>query len=172
MKALPILALLAIVFVSSTSFHKPFSSTSFYVVIDKGDYELNVYDEEGWLITYPVVFGNKDHGDKLMEGDRKTPDGTFHIASKRVHEKWCRFMALDYPTRESLLKFQERKAAGIIPANASIGGAIGIHGTWPHEEFAIDQYQNWTWGCISMKNEHVEQLYKMVPVGTRITIKE
>jgi hypothetical protein len=61
-------------------------------------------------------------------------------------------MALDYPTRESYQRFNERKAQGLIPGTARIGGSIGIHGTWPHEEFAIDQYQNWTEGCISTKN--------------------
>ncbi len=56
---------------------------SVYIIIDKSDYELNVYDEEGWYATYPVVFGNKDLGDKLMEGDKRTPEGSFKITSKR-----------------------------------------------------------------------------------------
>ena len=29
-----------------------------YLLIDKTDYELQVFDEEGWYATYPVVFGN------------------------------------------------------------------------------------------------------------------
>src|SRR5678816_2997196 len=72
-----------------------------YLVIDKSDYELNVYDDKGWFATYPVVFGNNSLGDKKMEGDRCTPEGNFHIASKKIHDKWDRFIALDYPTRES-----------------------------------------------------------------------
>src|ERR1700738_1881282 len=71
------------------------------IVIDKSDYELTVYDEKGWYATYPVVFGNNSLGDKKMEGDRNTPEGTFHILSKRVHDKWDRFMSLDYPNKES-----------------------------------------------------------------------
>ena len=50
-----------------------------YLVVDKSDYELKVYDEEGWYATYPVVFGNKNLADKMMEGDRKTPEGSFKI---------------------------------------------------------------------------------------------
>jgi len=164
-------AFLAFLFISNTSFIKHYAKGNYYVIIDKSDYELNVYDDEGWLITYPVVFGNKDQGDKLMEGDRKTPEGTFHISNKRVHEKWCRFMLIDYPTKESYDKFNQRKAAGIIPKQAKIGGAIGIHGSWPREDYAIDHYQNWTMGCISMKNEHVTQFYSMIPNGTKITIR-
>ncbi len=80
-------------------------------------------------------------------------------------------MALNYPTAESIEKFNMRKAQGIIPKSAKIGGDIGIHGTWPHEDYAVDQYQNWTLGCVSLKNEHVEQLYQIIPVGTRIVIQ-
>src|SRR5262245_51195518 len=80
-----------------------------YIIIDKSDYELHVYDDKGWYATYPVVFGNSSLSDKKMEGDRNTPEGTFHIASKRVHDKWHRFMALDYPTKDSWAKFNQRK---------------------------------------------------------------
>ena len=106
-----------------------------------------------------------------MEGDRKTPEGNFTVVNKRVHEKWDRFIMLDYPTKESYDKFNYRKAHGIIPKSAQIGGGIGIHGVWPHEEFAVDRYDNWTQGCISMKNEDVEELYSMVKPGTKVIIK-
>jgi murein L,D-transpeptidase YafK len=163
---------LGLLLLSNLSFRSPYSKGAFYIVIDKSDYELNVYDDEGWLVAYPAVFGNKDQGDKLMEGDRRTPNGTFRIVSKRVHEKWDRFMMLDYPTKESVEKFNQRKAQGIIPASARIGGAIGIHGTWPREDFAVDYYQNWTQGCVSLKNVHVEQVFAMLPVGTKVTIRQ
>jgi len=142
-----------------------------YIIIDKSDYELNVYDSKGWYATYPVVFGNNSLADKKMEGDRNTPEGTFKINSKRIHDKWYRFMAIDYPTQESWVKFNQRKARGEIPSAAHIGGGIGIHGTWPHEGFQIDRYNNWTLGCISLKNEDVEELYNYVPVGTKIIIR-
>ena len=142
-----------------------------YIVVDKSDYELHVYDDKGWFATYPVVFGNSSLSDKKMEGDKNTPEGTFHIASKRVHDKWHRFMALDYPTKESWEKFNKRKSNGEIPSSAKIGGGIGVHGTWPHEDFQIDRYKNWTLGCISMKNGDVEHLYRYLPVGATITIR-
>jgi len=107
-----------------------------------------------------------------MEGDRNTPEGNFKIANKRVHEKWDRYMGLDYPTSESLAKFNQRKQRGEIPKSASPGGGVGIHGTWPHEDFIIDRYKNWTNGCISLKNEDVEDLYSFVPVGTPVSIQK
>lgn len=142
------------------------------ITIDKSDYELSVYDEKGWYATYPVVFGNNSLDDKKMEGDKKTPEGSFRIISKRVHEKWYRFLALDYPTKESWEKFNARKKRGEIPASASIGGAIGIHGTWPHEDFIIDKYKNWTMGCISMKKDHVLEIYGYTPIGTKVVIRK
>ncbi len=142
------------------------------IIIDKSDYELSVYDDKGWYATYPVVFGNNSLADKKVQGDKNTPEGTFHILSKRVHEKWCRYLALDYPTRESYEKFNLRKQRGEIPANASIGGGIGIHGTWPHEDFVIDRYKNWTLGCISMKNDDVKELYGFTNAGTKVTIRK
>lgn len=145
---------------------------SISILIDKSDYELSVYDDKGWYATYPVVFGNNSLEDKKMEGDKNTPEGRFRIQSKRVHEKWCRFLALDYPNEESIEKFKKRKKEGEIPAQARIGGGIGIHGTWPHEDFVVDQYRNWTLGCISMKNEHVEELYRYAKQGTMVTIRK
>jgi lipoprotein-anchoring transpeptidase ErfK/SrfK len=142
------------------------------IVVDKSNYELYVYDKLGWFATYPVVFGNSSLEDKKMEGDRNTPEGSFKISNKRVHEKWDRYMGLDYPTRESLAKFNERKRRGEIPANASPGGGVGIHGTWPNDDFVVDRYKNWTNGCISLKNEDVEDLYSYVPIGTPVSIRK
>lgn len=151
------------------NFSKPVGTVS--ITIDKSDYELSIYDDLGWYATYPVVFGNNSLADKKMQGDRNTPEGIFHITNKRVHDKWSRFLAIDYPTKESYEKFNERKKKGEIPANASIGGGIGIHGTWPHDDYMIDRYLNWTLGCISMKNDDVIELYSFIKSGAQVTIR-
>lgn len=141
------------------------------IVIDKSDYELQVFDAEGWYATYPVVFGNKDQSDKRMEGDRLTPEGTFRIIEKRSPYKWGALLMLDYPNAESIAKFQQRKARGEIPAYAKPGGGIAIHGTWPGSDYVIDNFLNWTEGCISLRNTDVEELYELLPPGTKVTIK-
>ena len=164
--------ILLIVVLMNTSFKSPIAGADdFYIVVEKHSYEMKLYDAYGtWLISYPVVFGSKDLGDKMIQGDRKTPEGTFHIINKRSHPKWDKFLALDYPTQEDYQKFYDRKSKGIIPANAQIGGEIGIHGTWPHEEFAVDQYQNWTMGCVSTKNIYIEEIFSKIPAGTKVII--
>jgi murein L,D-transpeptidase YafK len=142
-----------------------------YIIIDKSDYELKVYDDDGWYATYPVVFGSKSLDDKMLEGDRKTPEGVYRIASKRPHEKWDKMMLIDYPTKAEYEKFNARKANGLLPKNAKIGGGIGIHGTWQRDDMAVDFFQNWTNGCISLKNDEIEELYNIIPVGTPVTIQ-
>ena len=142
-----------------------------YIIIDKSDYELKVYDDEGWYATYPVVFGNKDLGDKMMEGDKKTPEGTFKILSKREHTKWHKMFMLDYPNEESWEKFNDRKSHGLIPKYARIGGGIAIHGTWPNDNIVVDDFTNWTNGCISLKNEDIDDLDTYIPSGTKVIIR-
>jgi murein L,D-transpeptidase YafK len=143
-----------------------------YIVVDKKKYELSVYDAKGWFATYPVVFGNNSLEDKKMEGDRNTPEGQFKINQKRPHEKWDRYMGLDYPTEESIAKFNTRKQRGEVPAWAKPGGGIGIHGTWPNDDYVVDHFRNWTNGCISLKRHDIKDLYSYIPVGTPVVIRK
>ena len=81
-------------------------STLYSVVIDKSNYQLKVFDENGWLLTYPVVFGTSEMTDKMMEGDRRTPEGHFRIIAKKIHPEWGYFLLLDYPTQTDIEKFR------------------------------------------------------------------
>ena len=151
---------------------KNFIDNPYYIIISKKDYELKVYDDQGWYATYPCVFGSDDLRDKYMEGDKRTPDGKFKVVLKKIHPKWGFELLLDYPNEESIEKFNERKAEGLVPRNAKIGGGIAIHATRPQEEWTVDYYQNWTDGCISLKYTEAKDLYSYIPVGTPVTINE
>ena len=151
---------------------KNYIENPYYIIISKKDYELKVYDDQGWYATYPCVFGSNDLRDKYMEGDKRTPDGKFKVILKKIHPKWGYELLLDYPNEQSLEKFKERKAEGIIPRNAKIGGGIAIHATRPQEEWTVDYYQNWTDGCVSLKYTEAKDLYSYIPVGTPVTINE
>lgn len=143
----------------------------YYIIVDKSDYELKVYDEEGWYATYPIVFGSKDLGDKMKEGDKKTPNGKFKIILKKIHPKWGPELLLDYPRPENLELFKERKQKGIIPKSAKIGNGIAIHATRPEEEWTIDNFYNWTDGCVSVKYTEMKDLFSYIEVGTEVTIQ-
>ena len=144
----------------------------YYIIISKKNYELKVYDDEGWYATYPCVFGSNDLRDKFVEGDKRTPEGKFKIILKKNDSKWKFEMLLDYPDPDSYKKFNERKAEGVIPKKARIGGGIAIHATRPQEEWTVDYYQNWTDGCISLKYTEAADLYSYIPVGTPVTIEQ
>lgn len=143
----------------------------YYIIIDKSDYELKVYDEEGWYATYPIVFGSKDLSDKMREGDKKTPDGKFKVIQKKIHPKWSYELLLDYPNEISVQRFNERKQRGVLPKNAKIGSGIAIHATRPEEEWTVDNFYNWTDGCVSVKYSEMKDLYSFIPVGTPVTIQ-
>jgi murein L,D-transpeptidase YafK len=142
------------------------------IVIDKSDYLLRIYDDEGLFARYPVVFGNEPGRDKFKQGDRRTPEGDFTIVSVQKHKKWHLMMMLDYPTAETLKKFERRKKEGKIEPGAGPGSAIGIHGTWPHDDYLVDKYKNWTDGCISLKNSHIDNLKQYVKPGTKVEIQQ
>jgi len=146
--------------------------STYRIVIDKSDFEMHVYDEEGWLSTYPIVFGSKTQDDKKMEGDRLTPEGVFHVSAKKYHKEWGCFLLLDYPNSDSYQRFKDRKSKGMIPKSARIGGGIGIHGTRPNEEYAVDKYINWTNGCISLKYSDIFEIYDLIPIGTEVVVQK
>ena len=144
----------------------------YYIIVDKSDYELKVYDDEGWYATYPIVFGSKDLSDKMKEGDKRTPDGEFKVILKKMHPKWGPELLLNYPNEISFQKFSERKSKGLVPRNAKIGGGIAIHATRPQEEWTIDNFYNWTDGCVSVKYTEMKDLFSYIPLGTPVTIQQ
>jgi len=151
---------------------KKSTANPYYIIISKKTYELKVYDDEGWYATYPCVFGSNDLRDKLMQGDKRTPEGKFKVLLKKSNAKWAFELLLDYPNAQDVEKFNERKASGQLPRNAKIGSGIAIHATRPQEEWTVDYYQNWTDGCISLKYSEAKDLYSYIPVGTPVTIEK
>ena len=147
------------------------TSNPYYIIVSKKNYELKVFDNEGWYATYPIVFGSRDLSDKMREGDRKTPTGSFKIVLKKIHNKWGPELLLNYPNEESYRRFNDRKAKGMLPANARIGDGIAIHATRPEEEWTVDNFYNWTDGCVSVKYTEMKDLYSYIPVGTPVTIQ-
>ena len=63
-------------------------------------------------------------------------------------------------------------AKGLVPDHAKIGNGIAIHGTRPQEEWTVDNFYNWTDGCISLKYSEMQDLYSYIPQGTEVTIQQ
>lgn len=131
----------------------------------KSKYRLYVYHKGSILTAYKCVFGPNMDGQKLQEGDRRTPEGIFTITDCKNHCKWEMFMGFNYPNEESIKNHEEAKRKGIIPPDARIGGNVGIHGIWPNGDNVIELKHNWTDGCISLKNADVAELKTLVKPG-------
>ena len=140
--------------------------------IKKTDYKLCIRVDTIILKEYPIVFGNNPIDDKLRQGDNCTPEGTFRMISKYPHNRWSKFIWIDYPNKESWEKHHSAKNENRIPKDAKIGGEIGIHGVPKGMDYLIDLKFNWTLGCISMKNKDVDELYPYISESTIIVIQK
>lgn len=140
------------------------------ILIEKSRYRLTVYYGNRPLKSYPIVLGGEPVGDKLRQGDRRTPEGTFRILTGFPHPQWSRFLWLDYPTGSSWSKYVQAMRAGTIRRSDDIGGEIGIHGVPWGMDYWIDYRHNWTFGCIALKNRDIEEIYQLVQSGTLVKI--
>jgi murein L,D-transpeptidase YafK len=134
------------------------NSQTLRFLILKSKYEMSVWHDSIKIKTYPVVFGTNPVDDKLREGDRCTPEGKFKIRDKYPHSAWSKFIWIDYPNADSWKKHNEAKRKRLIPADSKIGGEVGIHGVPEGSDFAIDEKNNWTWGCISLKTNDINEI--------------
>ena len=141
------------------------------LLVDKSHYRVCVYYGHRLIRTYKAVFGPRPLDNKCYEGDRCTPEGAFRISSKNPSSKYNKFLLLSYPDDSSIVRFNRLKEAGHIPANARMGGSIGIHGIWKNGDDMIEMGVGWTDGCVALKNKDIEELYTMVTVGTKVVIK-
>lgn len=142
----------------------------FFVVVRKSCRTLDVYRHGERIRSYPAVFGYGGTRDKLYEGDRRTPNGLYAIIEKRRHPRWRWFFLLDYPNGTDWHRYWTGVAAGTVPRGVGIGGSVGIHGTDRPESNrrGID----WTWGCVSVDNDSIEDLAALLPLGTLVLIQE
>jgi murein L,D-transpeptidase YafK len=156
------------------------------ILIDKSDQTLSLVYNGTSLKSYHAEFGEGRMKDKEVEGDKKTPEGTFYVCNKSVmnppdHYLGSRWLGISYPTiedadrgiQENLISKQTHddivnvfNNMGIPAQNTALGGNIGIHGG------SIPSFgSNWTLGCIGLANADIEDFYDFISVGTRITIE-
>lgn len=161
---------------SQWTIHKPISPDTLEkgdveIVVSKSQYRVAVFYRKQLIRSYKAVFGPNPMMNKCMEGDRCTPEGGFKITRKNPASKYNKFMLLSYPNDSAYARFNKLKASGKIPATARIGGDIGIHGIWKGGDDMIEMGIGWTDGCVAIKNKDMEELFSLVGVGTKVTIK-
>ena len=140
------------------------------IIVDKKKRKVYVRYGSKIVRAYRATFGPTPLMNKRMEGDRNTPEGKFKIKSINHQSQYHRFFLLDYPNDSSLARFETLKKNKAIPANAKIGGDIGIHGIWQGGDDLIDMGVGWTDGCIAIKNKDLDELCFFMSVGTPVEI--
>ena len=147
------------------------------IKISKTKRTLEVYDDGRLVKTFSMVLGFAPEGDKESEGDGKTPEGEFYIATKNPQSRFHLSLGLSYPSKddaerglkEGVITKAEHDAiiaalrdGQMPPQKTALGGEIYIHGGGVERD--------WTWGCVALRNEEIEQLFASIPLGTKVTI--
>ena len=135
------------------------------IVVDKLGGVCKVYKSGRLTAEYPIELGSNWIGTKKSRGDKATPEGRYHVRRKKGagQTKYHRALEIDYPNEADLKWFREAKRRGQLPADATIGGLIEIHGEGGKGE-------NWTEGCVALRNADMEKVFALAKVGTPVTI--
>lgn len=141
------------------------SNTPDQIIVLKSDRVLLTVKGNKILKEYPIALGKNPIGDKIQQGDDKTPEGRYQISGKNGQSKFHLNLGISYP---SALDRKQAKQLGVSP-----GGDIVLHGlpnrapALLHKEIMAN---NWTNGCIALANKHIQELFRIVRVGTPIHI--
>jgi len=115
--------------------------------------------------TYRVALGKEPNGHKTKAGDKKTPEGTYKLDSRKPDSKFHLAIHISYPNESDIVNAHKR---GVSP-----GGDVMIHGL-PHDLGRVGKLHrlsDWTNGCIAVTNSEIEEIWRLVPDGTPIEIR-
>jgi murein L,D-transpeptidase YafK len=135
------------------------------IVILKSARTMTLLSGSKVLKTYKVALGSVQMGPKRIEGDHKTPEGDYLIDAKNAHSRFHLSLHISYP---SAADQQRARSLGMRP-----GGAIMIHGLAAPFAYLgpLHRQTDWTDGCIAVTNAEIEEIWKLVPVGTKVEIR-
>jgi murein L,D-transpeptidase YafK len=159
--ALGLVALLVLSSCSSNPFLKQYSGPKVtQILVEKDSRQMYLLHNKRVLKAYDISLGFAPTGDKLKEGDGRTPEGLYFIDRRNPQSRFHLSLGINYPNARDRA---EARAEGVDP-----GGDIFIHGRPKRFRNGVE---DWTAGCIAVTDEELEELYAMVEVGTPIFIK-
>ena len=135
------------------------------ILVVKSEHTLSLLSQGKVIKVYKVALGSGGLGSKDHEGDRKTPEGTYIIDRKNSQTLWHLTLHISYPNAAD----RARAAA----EHLSPGGDIMIHGITKQFEYLGTMQANWDWtyGCIALSNPELDEVSRLVPIGTPIEIR-
>ncbi len=155
-----IIALMAVLGACSPKFKTYNGPEVTRVVIKKADRRLYLLNDNRVLKSYKIDLGFAPVGHKVEEGDGRTPEGEYIIDRRNPNSSFYLSLGISYPNEKDI---EVARALGKDP-----GGDIFIHGgRRPIDKSGPD----WTWGCISVSNKEIRDIYAMVKDGTPILIQ-
>lgn len=131
------------------------------IIVSKLERRLTVFKNGQPVKVYDIGLGFDGFSIKRFSGDNATPEGRYKIIKKNPKSQYYKALLIDYPNEEDKRRFELDKRLGRIPGWQSIGGGIEIHG---------GGHDILTRGCISLDDEKMDELFRMVSVGTPVTI--
>lgn len=135
-------------------------------VVYKSKRVMEIYSKGHKVATYKIALGREPIGHKQVEGDGKTPEGTYTINDRNPHSGYHKNLGISYPNE------QDRITAAAMGQKP--GGYIKIHGLKNGKSY-IGRFHlltDWTNGCIAVDNVVMDQLYEHVGLGAIIEINK
>jgi murein L,D-transpeptidase YafK len=139
------------------------------IVVVKSKRVMVLLDENDNLLSrHRVSLGENPEGQKIKQGDKRTPEGIYKIIDKRKDKKYYKEMLISYPNSEDRAR---AKRLGVNP-----GGGITIHAQvpmfWNGEGDDYTLSHDWTNGCMAMTNKGINTIWDMVSLGTTVEIRK
>jgi len=134
------------------------------VVVLKSERRLVLMRGESVVRVFDVALGRYPTGPKRRAGDARTPEGVYELDYKLEDSAFYRAIHISYPNAQDLAR---ARAEGVDP-----GGKIMIHGL-PNDRTASyvgHPRIDWTQGCIAVTNAEMDELWRLVGIGTPIEI--
>jgi murein L,D-transpeptidase YafK len=139
--------------------------------IDKSDHRLELLAGGREVKTYRVAIGSGGSGPKRMEGDKVTPVGTYRVTG-RIKGLFHNFLVVSYPNDEDRARYADLKRRGEVPEGHGVGDGIGIHGTGNKDWNGVHKEHDWTFGCVALDDDEIDEIAGLVKDGTRIVITD
>lgn len=136
-----------------------------FVVIVKSERRISLMRQGQVLRRYRIALGDRPVGQKLREGDRRTPEGLYRIDWRNPDSVFHLSLHISYPGPADLVR---ARSQGLEP-----GGMIMIHGL-PNGFTAAQighPQTDWTQGCIAVTNKQIEEIWRLVDDGTPVLIR-
>jgi murein L,D-transpeptidase YafK len=135
------------------------------VIVYKHERMLVLLSKGKEMKSYRIALGGEPIGPKMQQGDHRTPEGFYALDSRNAGSHYYKAFHISYPNSKDRAI---AKKLGLSP-----GGDIMLHGlpkeyAWVGKSHTL---HDWTDGCIAVTNEEMDELWKLIRVGTPIEIK-